>query len=112
VTGRFSNVRRKETSADPAPTPAPAEPKPEQAAALPTHEPVIVPATLKKPEGRSPLGVRVRPSLQAHLNHLVEEYRGQGWEISQHTILEHFLSRLSDPEYAQAFMQDLAQQRR
>lgn len=111
MTGRFSNVRKKAASADAASGPTLIDaPAPEQPKEQP--RPAAAPAPLKKPEKRAPLGVRVRPSLQAHLNQLVEEYRGQGWEISQHTVLEHFLSRLNEPEYAQEFMQDLAERQR
>lgn len=68
----------------------------------------VVPPTLRKAEPRSPLGVRAKPSLQANLSALVEEYKAKGWDVSQHTLLEHWLRRLGDPEYAQAFMTDLA----
>ena len=68
-----------------------------------------IPPALRKAEARTPLGVRAKPSLQANLNELVADYKRKGWSISQHTVLEHFLRRLGDPEYARAFMLDMAQ---
>ncbi|MCD0155865.1 hypothetical protein [Deinococcus sp. 6GRE01] len=96
MTSRFKNVRGKPEDI----TPTASEPA------------AVVPEALKKAESRSPMGVRVRPSLQGNLNQLVEEYKAKGWDISQNTILEHFLSRLGNPEYAQDFMRDLAQRER
>ena len=73
----------------------------------PVEDPV--PPALRKAEARTPLGVRAKPSLQANLNELVADYKRKGWSISQHTVLEHFLRSLGDPEYARAFMLDMAQ---
>ncbi|MFC3605150.1 hypothetical protein [Deinococcus soli (ex Cha et al. 2016)] len=66
------------------------------------------PPPYRKQEARSPMGVRVKPSLQQNLNDLVEKYKRLGWDISQNTVLEHFLARLGDEEYAREFMKDLA----
>lgn len=84
------------------------EPAAEPTPAAPLPDPVDVPPTMRQRESRTPLGVRVKPSLQANLNEVVATYKAKGWEVSQHMLLEHFLARLGDPDYAQAFMLELA----
>lgn len=102
MTGRFSRVRGTQASediqsVDNTPTPE----TPEVSVDTP-------PPPYRKQEARSPMGVRVKPSLQQNLNDLVERYKRLGWDISQNTVLEHFLARLGDEEYAREFMKDLA----
>lgn len=94
--GRFAKVR---SSSEPVAEPTPTVPAP---------DPAEVPPTMRQREGRTPLGVRVKPSLQANLNEVVATYKAKGWEVSQHMLLEHFLAKLGDPAYAQAFMLELA----
>ncbi len=95
--GRFAKVR-----------PTSPEPVTESAPAPIALDPVEVPPTMRQREGRTPLGVRVRPSLQANLNEVVTTYKARGWDVSQHMLLEHFLTKLGDPAFAQAFMLELA----
>ncbi|GGB68768.1 hypothetical protein GCM10008019_26220 [Deinococcus soli (ex Cha et al. 2016)] len=102
MTGRFSRVRG---------TQAPEDVQSVDKISTPEAPEVSVdtpPPPYRKQEARSPMGVRVKPSLQQNLNDLVEKYKRLGWDISQNTVLEHFLARLGDEEYAREFMKDLA----
>lgn len=102
MTGRFSRVRG---------TQAPEDVQSVDNTSIPEVLEVSVdtpPPPYRKQEARSPMGVRVKPSLQQNLNDLVEKYKRLGWDISQNTVLEHFLARLGDEEYAREFMKDLA----
>lgn len=56
---------------------------------------------------RTTLGVRARQDLHANLSDLTAALRERGWNLGQSDLLEHWLKRLADPEYARAFLQDL-----
>lgn len=63
------------------------------------------------PGKRENLSARVLPHLRDGLKRYVSSLTSQGFEISQHEVLEHWLVQLQDPEYAQALAQQLVEAR-
>ncbi len=111
--GRFDFLDEAPTPAAAAQTPAlrkevytpPAEP----VTALDLPEP---PSDQFRAIKRTTLGVRARQDLHPNLSELAAALKARGWNLGQSDLLEHWLMRLGDPDYARAFLQDLEANRR
>jgi len=106
-----SMIERGQASPQPHIEPLPAARPPEPA--LPTfnfHLPQM-PNAGQVPGKRENLSARVLPHLRDGLKRYVSSLTSQGFEISQHEVLEHWLVQLQDPEYAQALAQQLVEAR-
>ncbi len=56
---------------------------------------------------RKSLGVRVRTDLAENLGDLTEALRAKGWRVREHTLIEYFLDRLSDPAFVRQMLTEL-----
>jgi len=58
-------------------------------------------------EIREPIGTRIRQRHKRALDKFVYELKSEGWNVSQHHVLEALLSRLDDPAFASALRREL-----
>lgn len=58
-------------------------------------------------EIREPIGTRIRQRHKRALDRFVYELKSEGWNVSQHHVLEALLSKLDDPAFASALRREL-----
>jgi hypothetical protein len=58
-------------------------------------------------ELREPIGTRIRQRHKRALDRFVYELKSEGWNVSQHHVLEALLSKLDDPAFASSLRREL-----
>lgn len=88
-----------ETQAD---AKAPAVELPVSSTEAPTVSPSVQPREI-----REPIGTRIRQKHKRALDKFVYELKSEGWNVSQHHVLEALLSKLDDPAFASILRKEL-----
>lgn len=73
----------------------------------PVADPLPGAPSVQPRELREPIGTRIRQRHKRALDRFVYELKSEGWNVSQHHVLEALLSKLDDPAFASALRREL-----
>lgn len=69
------------------------------------------PPALRPPPQRGTFSVRVQRELADGFGEVIKGFKRQGWALSSGLVIEHFFEKMQDPDFAQAFMLEIAGKR-